>query len=106
MKVKSIFAAPLLMIVVLALFGVVSLLDAQRSGTGASLYLTLTVVQLIVYALPSVVFCRLRGKEFMPRLRLRIFKPTHLFLMLFALLAILTGSALLNLGMMNYQSSI
>ncbi len=89
------------MIVVLVIFGAVSLFDAQRSGAGTSPYLTLTVVQLIVYALPSVVFCRLRGKDFIPRLRFRFFKPTHLFLMLFALLAILTGSALLNLGMMS-----
>lgn len=100
MRLKSIFAAPFLMIVVLALFGAVSLVGA-RGSLGSDTYLTLAIVQLIVYALPSVFFCRLRGKEFTPRLRLRFFKPTHLFLMLFALLAILTGSALLNIGMMS-----
>lgn len=101
MKVKSVFAAPFLMIVVLALFGVVSLLDADALAAGVSPYLSLVIVQLLVYALPSVFFCRLRGKEYTPRLRMRLFRPTQLFLLFFALLAILSGSALLNIGMLS-----
>ncbi len=89
------------MIVVLALFGTVSLLDGDALGMGLNPYFALILVQLIVYALPSVFFCRLRGKEYTPRLRLRFFRPTHLFLLLAALLVILSGSALLNLGMIS-----
>ncbi len=100
MRVKSIFAAPFLMIVVMALFGVVSLLGAQSFG-GIDPNLSLIVVQFIVYALPALFFCRLRGKDFTKRLRLRFFRPTQLFLLFFALLAILSGSALLNIGMLS-----
>ncbi len=101
MKVKGVFAAPFLMIVVLALFGVVSLIDTDTLMIGDSPYLSLIVVQLIVYALPCVFFCRLRGKEYTPRLRIRFFKPTHLFLLFFALVAILSGTALLNIGVLS-----
>ena len=97
MKVKGVFAAPFLMIVVLALFGISGFLD--NAALGVNPYLALIIVQLIVYALPSVFFCRLRGKSYMSRLRLRFVKPGHMFLLVCALLAILSGSALLNLGM-------
>ncbi len=97
MKVKGIFAAPFLLIVVLALWGISGLLDDDTLGVGVNPYLALIIVQLIVYALPAVFFCRLRGKEYTPRLRLRFVKPGHIFLLLSALAAILAGSALLNL---------
>ena len=101
MKIKGVFAAPFLMIVVLALFGASSLLETETPAVGGNPYLTLTVVQLIVYALPSVFFCRMRGKGYTKRLRMRFFSPRHLFLLFFALLAMLAGSALLNLLMVS-----
>ncbi len=101
MKIKGVFAAPFLMIVVLALFGTAGLLEAENPALGGNPYLTLTVVQLIVYALPAIFFCRLRGKGYTQRLRLRFFAPGHLFLLLFALTAMLAGSALLNLLMVS-----
>lgn len=101
MKIKGVFAAPFLMIVVLALFGTASLLEAETPAMGGNPYLTLIVVQLIVYALPAVFFCRMRGKGYTKRLRVRFFPPGHLFLLVFALLAMLAGSALLNLFMVS-----
>ncbi len=98
MRVKGIFAAPFLLIVVLALWAIAGFLDAETLGVGVSPYLALVIVQFIVYALPSVFFCRLRGKEYTPRLRLRLVKPGHVFLLLSALTAMLSGSALLNLS--------
>lgn len=101
MKIKGVFAAPFLMIVVLALFGTASLLQTDNPAVVGNPYLTLTVVQLIVYALPALFFCRMRGKGYTPRLRLRFFAPGQLFLLVFALLAMLSGSALLNLLMVS-----
>ncbi len=98
MRVKGVFAAPFLLTVVLALWAVAGFLDADALGAGVSPYLSLVIMQFIVYALPSVFFCRLRGKEYTPRLRLRLVKPGHIFLLISALTAILAGSALLNLG--------
>lgn len=99
MRVKPIYAAPFLILVVLMLLGVSALLGSDGFGAAINPYLSLIVVQIIVYALPSVFFCRLRGKAYTQRLRLRFVRPAHLFLMLFALMAMLSGSALLNLGM-------
>ncbi len=99
MKLKSTFAAPLLMMAVLILFLLSKILEEQILSMGESPYLSLIVVQLLVYALPAVFFCRLREKNYIHRLRLRLFLPKNLFLMLFALTAMISGSALINMGM-------
>ncbi len=100
MKLKSTFAVPLLLIAVLLLTVFTGIFEEQLLSSGSSPYLTLLVIQLVVYAFPSLFFCRMRGKEYGKRLRLSFFPPKHFFLMTFALLAMLSGSALINMGMM------
>lgn len=87
------------MIVVLALLTVSSLIDPMALGTDMNLYLAVIILDLLVYALPAVFFCRLRGKEYGRRLRVRLFRISHIFLILLALVVLLSGSALLNMLM-------
>ena len=97
MKIKSAFAAPFLLIVILALFAVSARIDFAAAG--ANPYLTVIIIQLLVYAVPSLFFCRLRGREYTGRLRLRLFHPNHLVFILLAWIAMTAGCALLNWGM-------
>lgn len=98
MKRKNILAAPFLLIVVLALLAVSGRIDPARLGMADNPYLALVIIQLIVYALPTVFFCRLRGTDYAKGLRLRLFRANHLLFMLLALIAMIAGSALINLG--------
>lgn len=99
MKLKSIFAAPFLLIAVLTLLSVSGTIDPARLGMADNPYLALVIVQLIVYALPIAFFCRLRGADYTKGLRLRLFRANHLFFMLLAVIAMIAGSALINLAM-------
>jgi len=87
------------MIVVLALLTVSSLIDPMALGTDMNLYLAVIILELLVYALPAVFFCRLRGKEYGRKLRVRFFRFGHIFLILLGLVLLLTGSTLLNMLM-------
>lgn len=87
------------MIVVLALLTVSSLIDPMALGTDMNLYLAVIILDLLVYALPAVFFCRLRGKEYGRKLRVRLFRFGHIFLILLGLVLLLTGSTLLNMLM-------
>lgn len=98
MKIKSTFAVPFLVLVVLALMAMANLLDASAFG-GVSPYLSYIIIQLIVFALPSLFFCRMRGEKFLPRLRLRPFGVRHIPAVLFAFVTLLSGSTLINYGM-------
>jgi len=87
------------MIVVLALLTVSSLIDPMALGTDMNLYLAVIILELLVYALPAVFFCRLRGKEYGRKLRVRFMRLSHIFLILVGLVVLLSGSALLNMLM-------
>ena len=97
MRIKSTFAAPLLLLVVMALLVITGRLNYEQLGGNTNVILTSVILELIVYALPSVFFCRLRGAEFTRRLRLRLFAPQHAFLLLLALLAMIAGGAFFHL---------
>ncbi len=84
------------MIVVLALMTAADLLDPVMLGMDGNPYLTLIILQLLVYALPAVFFCRLRGREYGARLRVRPFRISHIFLILLGLAVMISGCALLN----------
>ena len=90
------------MIVVLALMTAADLLDPAALGMDANPYLTIIILQLLVYALPAVFFCRLRGREYTARLRVRPFRISHIFMILLALVVMLSGCALLNFGMQSF----
>lgn len=62
-------------------------------------YLASVIIQLIVYAVPTVFFCRMRGEKYSARLRLRLFRANHLFFMLLALIVMIAGSALISLAL-------
>ena len=98
MKLKNIFAAPFLLIIVLTLLAVSGTIDPARLGLADNPYLAIVTIQLIVYALPTVFFCRLRGSGYAKGLRLRLFRANHLLFMLLALIAMVAGSALINLA--------
>ena len=87
------------MIVVLALMTLADLLDPVALGMDGNPYLTLIILQLLVYALPAVFFCRLRGREYTARLRVRLFRISHIFLIFLALAVMISGCALLNFAM-------
>lgn len=96
MKAKAVHAAPLLLIVVfLCSFGV-TLLPSDALGADADPYIVASIVQLFVLALPTLIFCRLRGGGYMKRLRLKMFGVKHAALMFYSLLFMFFGSAGIN----------
>lgn len=55
------------------------------------------MLQLLIFLLPALVICRLRGNAFTARLRLRLPRPSHILLLLSALLALIAGSLLISI---------
>lgn len=72
-------------------------------------YLSTTLLQIMIFPLPAYLYIRLRGKprgeRVSERLRLRPFKLSHLFVILSAILLLISGCTLLGMicGMMNNQ---
>jgi membrane protease YdiL (CAAX protease family) len=71
-------------------------------------YLSVVVLQLIIFALPAVVYIRLRGSLTPVRLRFAMLRTGHILLILSATLSIVTGGLLLSIvfgGIDSLQSS-
>lgn len=99
MKSRDTVWTPLLLVFVFALLYFVGFLPADRLGMDENPYLAVVVLELVIYAVPALFYCRLRGADFGARLRLRLPKPGHSLYLLYAAVFLIGGSALVSIGM-------
>lgn len=99
MKSRDTLWTPLLLVFVFALLYFVGFLPADRLGMDENPYLAVVAVQLLIYAVPALFYCRLRGADFTARLRIRLPKPGHILYLLYAAVFLIGGSALISMGM-------
>lgn len=95
-RVKPSASAPILVLVVFLLTLAETLIPRDYLGMDENPYLAAVVLQLLIYAVPSLFYCRLRGREFTPKLRLRLFPPSQLLYLWHALVCMTATSALLS----------
>ncbi len=99
MKIKPTIATPILLIVVFGLTAASRLIPAARIAVSDSPYLSVIVIQLLVFALPSVFWCTLRGKEYRKGLRIRPFSLSSVILIVSASVLLISGTGLIGAGM-------
>lgn len=70
-------------------------------------YLSTVLLQLLIFPIPAYLYIRLRGKKFVPALRLKRVSLSHILLILSAILFLIAGCTLLAMlcGMLNTQTS-
>ena len=103
MKFKSTTTAPFLVLAVSILTLLVSYLDIDKlSEKGSSIYLAWLVIELMVFVVPSVFYCKLKGNGYTETLGLRPFALSRLSLLGFLLLVLLSGVILLKVVMVRY----
>ena len=98
-RIRPSSAAPILVLVVAALTLASDLIPGDALGMRENPYLSAVVVQLLIYAVPSLFYSRLRGGEFTPKLRLRPFRPSQLLYLWHALVLMTSAAALLSVLM-------
>ncbi len=96
MKLKALNAAPTLAAVIYVLL----LLSGLYSGndTETDPYLTVIIIELLIFALPALFFCRLRGKNYSKKIRFRLFEPGTIPFILIAALTLMLASCAVKLG--------
>ncbi len=62
-----------------------------------SQYLGIVLLQLLIFMVPGLLFCKLRGTAFTERLRLHLPRPSHALLLLSATLALIAGTLLISI---------
>ena len=99
-------SATLLILVTYALLLLSRLIDAAFLSR-ESQYLSIILLQLMIFPIPAYLYIRLKPGEFTGALRLRPPRLSHLFLLLSASVMLITGCTLLGMlcGMMTAQPS-
>lgn len=77
-------------------------IDISAFGGEKNLYLTVITAQLIIFALPTVFYSRLRGRKFLSHLRIRLVRVSDIPVMIFALGLMIFGGALLCFAMYRF----
>ncbi len=72
-----------------------------------SQYLSIILLQILIFPIPAYLYIRLKPRGYLNQLRLRPFKLSHLFVILSGILLLISGCTLLGMlcGMMTAQPS-
>ena len=99
-------SATVLVLVIYALLLLSRLIDAAFLSR-ESQYLSIILLQLMIFPIPAYLYVRLRGAEHTKALKLERIKLSHLFLLVSSSLVLITGCTLLAMlcGMMSAQPS-
>ena len=99
-------AATILVLVIYALLLLSRLIDSAFLSRESE-YLSIILLQLMIFPIPAYLYVRLKPKEFTKSLRLGGLRLSHLFLILSASLMLICGCTLLGMlcGMMTAQPS-
>lgn len=98
MKWRGIVTAPGLVLCVYLLLFCSRLIDTTMLSTGNG-YLTVVVLQLLIFLLPAAIYCKLRGEKFRTHLRIRLVGGEQLLVVLAGAVVLICGSLLIGFAL-------
>ena len=94
-RIKSSFSAPLLVLVVYVLLISSRFLDLNSIQFKDNIYLSMMILQLLIFILPGIFYCKLRGID-TKKIRLSSLSPRKIWFVLSCFGVLVFGSTLLN----------
>ncbi len=99
MKNKAAIVTPVLLIAVYLFLAAVQLIPADVLGLDENPYFAVVILQLLIYVVPAMFYCRIKNRSFLSRLRIRLPRPGHILLLVYAAVILICGNALISMGM-------
>ena len=93
---KASFRAPLFVLIIYGLILLSRTIESKIASNG-NIYLSLIILQILVFIIPSILFCRLRGVGYSVKLNIKPFSPGKLGCVVLAAIALISGSVVLRL---------
>ena len=90
------------MLVILALLLLSGAFDMTSLSETDNVYLVIVVLQLLVFLLPTFIYCKLKGKGYAKRLRLLPPRADALFCPIIASVVLISGEILLGVGLKSF----
>ncbi len=99
MKHKAAIYTPILLIVVYLFLAAVGFIPPEVLGMDENPYLAVVILQLLIYVVPALFYCRAGMGRVTKRLRLRLPRVGHILLLVYAAVFLIAGNALISMGM-------
>ena len=96
MKMKPSFSAPLFVSILYVLVLGTDFFREKLTGAGGNEYLSVIIVQLLIFIIPAILFCRLNGVGYASRLNVRLVPPNRFGSIITASLVLVFGSMLIR----------
>ena len=96
MKFKESFTTPILAIFIYLMIFASELLKKPLIKAGGNGYLSVIILQLLIFFVPAVFFCRLKGVGYASKLNIRLFSPTKSGAVISGALVLIFGSVLVR----------
>lgn len=106
-KFKRTLSAPLLAFVCYGLLILSGYIKESELRYRDNIYLSVIVLQILIFIIPGIIYCRIKGENMVRSLRLRSFGTRKLFFCIFSVCALICASGLVKLGLyeLGYSSS-
>lgn len=101
MKLKSTFAAPILVIFIMLMFTASRYIDISSLSYRENICLAIIVLQFLILVVPSAFYSKIRGDGFIKKMRLAPIGIEKLLLTFLAAFVLILGDTLLKLGLYN-----
>ncbi|MBR5515900.1 MAG: CPBP family intramembrane metalloprotease [Clostridia bacterium] len=98
-KIKKSMTAPFLVLMICILLGLLQYLNINDIAQKNNIYVAIIIMQVIIFIIPGIIYCKLRGKKFAPELKLKPFTPNKLWFTVCSFIVLISGSALIKVGL-------
>lgn len=102
----AVFTAPLLTLAIYILLIFSRFIDTEALKYRDNIYLSIIILQLIIFMLPALFYCKLKGTGYSLRLNLRLFAPTRIWFIVLSALTLLTGTAVIRLAELSFTGTV
>lgn len=96
---KNTVSAPLLAFVIYVLLLLSRFVDYANLAQNDNVYLVLIILQIIIFMLPAMVYCKLKGEGYIKHLRISPIRAEHVFVIIMAAIILISGEILLRIGL-------
>ena len=96
-KLKGYISFPILLLCIFALLIAASFLNLSALGYTENVYLSIIVLQLLIFMIPTIFYVKLRDENYLSGLRLKPFSASSALISLLFVFIILFGSILIKL---------
>ena len=95
-KFKATFTAPLFVLIIYILALASNVLRDKLIASENNIYLSVIILQILIFVMPAIIYCRLKGVGYSMKLNIKLFSPGKLGSVIMSALVLICGSAIIR----------